>query len=40
MSGEMEICVFETYNNSVMSYGNHIDQTASDMAMATMCSYP
>ena len=39
-SGENSNCVFETYKNSAMSHGKHIFNTASDMSMTIMCSYP
>ena len=32
--------IFETYKNCLMLHGCHIYQTASDMAIATMCVYP
>ena len=38
--GEMANCLFDTYKNSVMPHGKYMFQTASDMAMAKMCSYP
>ena len=37
---EMANCVFETHKNPVMPHGKHILNTASDMAMTTMCTYP
>ena len=39
-SGEISNHIFETYKHSVMSHGNYMFKTASDMAMATMCAYP
>ena len=32
--------LFNTYENSVMSHGKHIFETAYDMAMVEMCEYP
>ena len=39
-SGEITNRLFETYNNYIMTHGNHMFQTASDMVMANMCTYP
>ena len=39
-SGEMTNFLFDTYKNSAIPYGNHMFQTASDMAVAKMCAYP
>ena len=39
-SVEMNNRIFETYKNSVMPHGRYIYATESDMAMATMCTYP
>ena len=39
-SGKMDSHIFETYKNSVMLNGHHIDQTSSGMDMNTMCVYP
>ena len=36
----MDSHIFETYKNNMIPHGHHIHQTASDMAMATMCTYP
>ena len=36
-SGEISICIFETYNNSVQLYGCHIYNTPADTAMETIC---
>ena len=36
----MSYRLFETYKNSVMPHGCHIYQTASPMAMETICAYP
>ena len=36
----MDSHIFETYMNNMMPHGRHIYQTASDMSMATMCTYP
>ena len=38
-SGEIANRLFDTYQNSVMPHGKHIFNTASDMDMATMCTY-
>ena len=38
--GEMENSLFETYTNTVMKHVNHMFQTAADMEMAKMCTYP
>ena len=39
-SGEKAHHIYTTYKNTVMPHGIHIYATASDMASATMCSYP
>ena len=38
--GEMEIYIFETYNNSVIPHILHIYQTASEMVTTKICTYP
>ena len=35
----MDNYLFETYQNSAMSHGFHIYETASDMDMAKICAY-
>ena len=40
MSGEKTHHLYTTYKNTVMSHGSHIYAKASDMANATMCTYP
>ena len=37
--GEKQICIYETYKNTVMPHGRHIYAKAFDMAKATMCAY-
>ena len=39
-SSENSDCLFETYKKSVVSHGCRIYETASDMAMDIMCTYP
>ena len=39
-SGEKAHHIYETYKNTVMQHGRHINAKASDMAKATMCTYP
>ena len=39
-SGEKSHHIYETYKSTVMPYGRHIYAKASDMARATMCTYP
>ena len=39
-SGEKENHIYETYKNTVITHGRHIYDKASDVAKATMCSYP
>ena len=39
-SSEMYNCIFETYKNSAMPHGFHNNQTAYEIAIATMCAYP
>ena len=39
-SGERAHQIYTTYKNTVMPHGNHIYAKASDMANATMCTYP
>ena len=39
-SGEIESLIFETHKNDVRYHGFHIQNTASDMEMATICPYP
>ena len=38
--GQKKICIYETYKNTVMPHGRHIDAKDSDMAKATMFVYP
>ena len=35
-----QICIYETYKNTVMPHGHHVYAKASDMAKVTMCAYP
>ena len=37
--GKKQICIYETYKNTVMPNGRHIYSKAYDMARATMCAY-
>ena len=39
-SGEKAHHIYEKYKNTVMPHGRHIYAQASDMAKATMCTYP
>ena len=39
-SGEKEHSIYETYKNTVIPHGRHIDAKASDTENATMCTYP
>ena len=36
----MENCLFDTHRNYIMTHGDHMFQTASDMGMEKMCAYP
>ena len=35
-----QICIYETYKNTVMPHGRHIYAKAYDMENDTMCAYP
>ena len=37
--GGNQICIYETYKNTVMPHGRHIYAKAYDMAKAIMCAY-
>ena len=39
-SGEKANFIYETYKNTIMPHGRHIYAKVSDMAKATMCTYP
>ena len=39
-SGEKAYHIYETYKNTVMPHGHHINAKASDMTKAKMCKYP
>ena len=37
--GKKQICIYETYKNTVMPHGRHIYAKAYDMVKSTMCAY-
>ena len=39
-SGEKAYHIYTTYKNTVITHGRHIYAKSSDMASATMCTYP
>ena len=38
--GKNQIFIYETYKNTVMPHGRHVNAKAYDMAKATICAYP